>query len=196
MIFLETVRVRGHSLEPQHVNGPQVGVHLYKRFWIEQTLDSLDGRLPLMIIAARTDTLILPQLHFGHDLSAAGAFLKNAARNLTLFAGRRLDCWFLKNCHGNYARAAVAARTEIAPARFKTRAHSLNVEPVVRTSSINNTRKPRTSAFFRKRKALCKFSIRSARSSAVCVVVYRMRSSTGLDGVDICALNDSASKLA
>ena len=109
MIFLETVRVRGHSLEPQHVNGPQVGVHLDKRIWIEQTLDSLDGRLPLMIIAARTDTLILPQLHFGHDLSAAGTFLKNAARNLTLFAGGGLDCWFLKNCHGNYARAAVAA---------------------------------------------------------------------------------------
>src|SRR5262249_50205535 len=120
---------------------------------------------------ARTDALILRQLNVGHDLSAAGAFLKKAARNFTLFAGLRLDCWFLKDCHWNYARAAVAAWTEIAPARFKTHAHSLSVEPVVRTSSINNTRKPRTSAFFRKRNALCKFSIRSERSSAVCVVV-------------------------
>ena len=109
MIFLETVRVRGHSLEPQHVNGPQVGVHLYEGIRIEQTLDSFAGRLRLMIVAARTDTLILRQLNIRHDLSAAGAFLKNAARHFTLFAGLRLDCWFLKDCHGNYARAAVAA---------------------------------------------------------------------------------------
>ena len=99
----------GHSLEPQHVNRPQVGVHLYEGIRIEQTLDSFAGRLRLMIVAARTDTLILRQLSIGHDLSAAGAFLKNAARHFTLFAGLRLDYWFLKNCHGNYARAAVAA---------------------------------------------------------------------------------------
>ena len=109
MIFLETVRVRGYSLKPQHVDGPQVGVHLYEGIWIEQTLDSFAGRLRLMIVATRTNTLILRQLSIGHDLVAAGAFLKNAARHLTLFAGLRLDCWFLENCHGNYARAAVAA---------------------------------------------------------------------------------------
>jgi hypothetical protein len=62
-----------------------------------------------MIVAAWTDTLILRQLSIGDDLSAAGAFLKNAARHFTLFAGLRLDYWFFKNCHGNYARAAVAA---------------------------------------------------------------------------------------
>jgi hypothetical protein len=109
MIFLETVLVRRHSLEPQHVNGLQVGVHFYKGIRIQQTLDSLAGRLRLMIVAPRTDTLILSQLNFGHDLSAAGAFLKNAARHFTLFTGLRLDCSFFKNCHGNYARAAVAA---------------------------------------------------------------------------------------
>ena len=109
MIFLETIGVRGHSLKPQHVNGPQVGVHLYEGIWIEQALDSFVGRLRLMIIAARTDTLILRQFGIGHDLCATGAFLKNAARHFTLFAGLRLDCWFLKNCHKNYARAAVAA---------------------------------------------------------------------------------------
>ena len=109
MIFLETVLVCGHSLETQQVNGPQVGVHLYKAIRIEQTLDSFAGRLRLMIVAAGTDTLILRQLSFGHDLSAAGAFLKNAARHFTFFSGRRLDCWFLENCHGDYARAAVAA---------------------------------------------------------------------------------------
>lgn len=108
LIFLETVLIRRHSLKPQHVNGPQVRVHLYKRIRIEQTLDSLDARLRLMIVTARTDTLILRQLNFGHDLSAAGAFLKKAPWNFTLFAFS-LNRWFLKNCHENYARAAVAA---------------------------------------------------------------------------------------
>ena len=101
MIFFETVLVPGHSLEPQHVNGPKVGVHFYEGVRIEQTLDSFARRLRLMIIAARTDTLILRQLSIRHDLSAAGAFLENAARHFTLFAGLRFDCWFLKNCHGN-----------------------------------------------------------------------------------------------
>src|SRR5262249_20635240 len=35
MIFLETVLVCGHSLEPQHVNRFQVGIHLYECIWIE-----------------------------------------------------------------------------------------------------------------------------------------------------------------
>src|SRR4051812_19748780 len=87
MIFLETILVTSHSLKPQHVNGPQVGVHLYESIWIEQTLDAFAGWLRLMVIAARTDTLILRQLTIGHHLSAAGAFLKNATRHLTLFAG-------------------------------------------------------------------------------------------------------------
>src|SRR4029079_439139 len=75
-------------------------VHLYECIWIEQTLDSFAGRLRLMIVAARTDTLVLRQLSFGHDLSAPWAFLKNAARHFALFAGLGLDCWFLKNRHG------------------------------------------------------------------------------------------------
>jgi hypothetical protein len=53
-----------------------------------------------MIVAARTDTLILRQLSFGHDLSAAGAFLKNAARHFTLFAGLALIAGFLKIAMG------------------------------------------------------------------------------------------------
>src|SRR6476659_4352747 len=109
LIFLETVRVCRHSLEPQDVDRLQIGIHLHKRFRIEQTLDSFAGRLRLMIVAARTNTLILRQLSIGHGLSAAGAFLKKAAWHFTLFAGLRLDCWFLENCHGDYARAAVAA---------------------------------------------------------------------------------------
>src|SRR5215510_7730795 len=100
VIFLETVLVRCHSLELQDVDGPQVGVHLYERVRIEQTLDSLAGGLPLMIVAARTDALILRELNLGHDLSAAGTLLKKTARNFLLFAGLRLDCWFFKNRHG------------------------------------------------------------------------------------------------
>ena len=134
-----------------------------------------------MIIAARTDPLILRELDFGHDLRTAGTFLEKAVRNLPLLPAFCLNCRFFENRHGRFMRALPSPRERrLRPARFKTRAHSLRVEPVVRTSSINSTRKPRTSAFFRKRNALCKFSIRSARSSAVCVVVYRMRSSSGL----------------
>jgi hypothetical protein len=62
-----------------------------------------------MKVAARTDTLILGQLNVGYDLSAARTLLEKPARNFLLFAGLGLDCWFLKNRHGNYARAAVAA---------------------------------------------------------------------------------------
>src|SRR5437660_7960630 len=171
VVFFEPIRIRSHSLKTQDVHGFQVGIHFHERVRIEQILNPLLSRLCEVIVAARTDTLILRQLDFRNSFGTAGALLKDTTRNFPLFAGLSFNCWLLENCHWSYARAAVAARTESAPARFKTRAHSLKVEPVVRTSSINSTRKPRTSAFFRKRNALCKFSIRSDRSSAVCVVV-------------------------
>ena len=91
LIFLETVLVCRHSLEPQDVDRLQIGIHLHERVWIEQTLDPFAGGLRLMIVAARTNTLILRQLSIGHGLSAAGAFLKNAARHFTLLAGVCLD---------------------------------------------------------------------------------------------------------
>jgi hypothetical protein len=53
--------------------------------------------------------LILRQLDFRHYFRTAGALLKKAARNFSLFAGLRLDCWLFENCHEIYARAAVAA---------------------------------------------------------------------------------------
>jgi len=62
-----------------------------------------------MIIAARTDALVLGELDFGDDLRAAGTFLEKTMRDVALLAILRLDCWFLENGHGNYARAAVAA---------------------------------------------------------------------------------------
>jgi hypothetical protein len=62
-----------------------------------------------MIIAARTDALILRKLDFRYDLGAAGTFLEKTMRDVALLAILRLDCWFLENGHGNYARAAVTA---------------------------------------------------------------------------------------
>src|SRR5262249_28922353 len=103
LIFFQPILVCRHSLKAQHVNGFQVGVHFYKTIRIEQTLDSLPGRLRMMIIAARTDTLILRELSFRNNLSAAGALLKQTARNFPLFAGLRLNRWFFKNRHGGYA---------------------------------------------------------------------------------------------
>jgi hypothetical protein len=62
-----------------------------------------------MIIAARTDTLILRELDFRHDLGTARTFLKKTLRDFALLAILLFDCWFFENGHGDYARAAVAA---------------------------------------------------------------------------------------
>src|SRR5207302_10257757 len=58
------------------------------------------SRLRKVIVAARTDTLILRQLDFRNSFATAGALLKKTPRNFPLFAALRLDCWFLENCHG------------------------------------------------------------------------------------------------
>src|ERR1051325_11675376 len=116
-----------------------------------------------MVVAVRTNPLVLGQLKLVHHFVAAGAFLKKPLRDIAFLSALRLESWSFEDCHV-YARAAVAAKTERAPAFFKTRAHSLRVEPVVNTSSIRSTRKSRTFIFFRKRKASCKFFMRSVRS--------------------------------
>ena len=53
-----------------------------------------------MIIAARTDALVLGELNFLHDLGAAGTFLEKTLRDVALLAILRLDCWSLENGHG------------------------------------------------------------------------------------------------
>src|SRR3954470_5106523 len=122
------------------------------------------------MIAARAHPLVLRQLDLVHNLPATRALLPKPLRNVALLA-RDFKGRSFEDGHVGQARAAVAACTETAPAAFRTRAHSLRVEPVVNTSSIRSTRKSRTSRFFRKRKAPRKFSIRSARSWTVWVVV-------------------------
>jgi len=62
-----------------------------------------------VIVAARTDALILRQLDFRHDFRTARALLKKTARNVPLSAASRLNCWLLEDCHEPYARAAIAA---------------------------------------------------------------------------------------
>ena len=72
---------------------------------IEQVRDSLFGREGKMIIAPRTDTLILAQLDFVNDLVAAGTFLEQALRNGLAFLP--IVCFergFFENGHGLCAR--------------------------------------------------------------------------------------------
>jgi len=62
-----------------------------------------------MIIATRTDALILRELDFRHNFGTAGTFLEKTVRDIAFLRTFRLDRWFFENRHGNYARAAVAA---------------------------------------------------------------------------------------
>src|SRR5207302_6906721 len=59
LIFFEAIFVAGHSLKTQNVDGSQVGIHFYESVRIEQILDALLGRLCKVIIAARTNALVL-----------------------------------------------------------------------------------------------------------------------------------------
>ncbi|PYJ37363.1 MAG: hypothetical protein DME81_08215, partial [Verrucomicrobia bacterium] len=76
---------------------------------IEKIVDPFLGRLREMIIATRTDALILGELDFRHNFRTAGAFLEKTVWDIAFLRTFRLDRWFFENCHGNYARAAVAA---------------------------------------------------------------------------------------
>ncbi len=62
-----------------------------------------------MIIAVRTDALVLCELDFVYDFAASWALLKESMRNIALFRTLCFYCRFFENGHGNYARAAVAA---------------------------------------------------------------------------------------
>src|SRR4051794_38981342 len=170
LIIAQPVLVSRHTLEAQCVDRSQIGVAFGETLRIKQVRDSLLRRLRKVIVAAGTNALVLRELDLVHNIGAAGALLPQTLRHLALATAHRLQRWSFENSH-LYARAAVAACTESAPLAFRTRAHSLSVDPVVRMSSIKSTRKPRTFAFFRKRKASRKFSMRSARSNAVWVVV-------------------------
>ena len=62
-----------------------------------------------MIVAARTDPLVLSEFDFRHNLGTTRTLLEKTVRDVALLAILRFDCWFFKNRHVNYARAAVAA---------------------------------------------------------------------------------------
>jgi hypothetical protein len=62
-----------------------------------------------VIVAVGTNAQILRKLDVVHDLAAALALLEKAVRDVAFLATFRFQCRFLKNCHGSYARAAVAA---------------------------------------------------------------------------------------
>src|SRR5438128_2190702 len=109
VVFLESIFIGDHSLKTQDVHGFQIGIHFYKRVRVEQILNPLFSWLRKVIVAARTDALILRKLNFRHDFRTAGALLKKTTRNVPLSAALRLNCWLLENCHETYARAAVAA---------------------------------------------------------------------------------------
>src|SRR5437763_15268014 len=109
LVFFEPIFVASHSLKPQDVHGFQVGIHFYKRVRVAQILNSLPGGLGKVILAARPDAWVWRKLDFSRDFRSARALLKRTTRNFPLFAGVRLNCWLLENCHETYARAAVAA---------------------------------------------------------------------------------------
>src|SRR5439155_25064469 len=100
----------------------------HETFRIEEIVDPVLGRKRKVIIAAGTNAQILRKLDVVHDIAATRTLLEKAVRDVAFLATFRLQCRFLENCHGSYARAAVAAGTESAPAFFKTRAHSLRVD--------------------------------------------------------------------
>src|SRR6266704_2710265 len=170
LIFAQPVFVGSHAAEFQRIDRNEIGIHFCKAFRIAEILDSFFRGLGKMIIASRTNALILRQLDLMHDLGTAGAFLPQALWHLAFFSALSFQSRLLENRH-RYPRAAVAAYTETAPACFRTQAHSLKVEPVVRTSSIKSTCKSCMTKPRRKRKAPLRFSMRSKRSNCVCVVV-------------------------
>jgi hypothetical protein len=79
----------------------------------------------------------------------------------------------------NTTRAAVSARTSLAPAAFKTRAHASSVAPVVLTSSISTSTRPGTDrrAPVASANASRTLTWRSASGNSVCVGVRRVRHS-------------------
>ena len=109
LIILEAVFVACHALKTQRVDGFQIGIHFDERLRIEQIVDSVLGRNGKVIIAPRTNAQILIQLDFMDHFIAAGAFLKQALRNVAFLARLGFERRFFENGHGNQARAAVAA---------------------------------------------------------------------------------------
>ena len=101
LIFLEPILVGGHALKSAACRPRRRSAsRLDEAFRIEQVFDSLLGRLRKMIIAARTDALVLDQLDFVHDLGAARTFLPETLRHLAFLAALRLERGSFENGHG------------------------------------------------------------------------------------------------
>ena len=101
LIFFQAIFVGRHPLKTQSVDGPQVGIHLHETVRIEQIVDPVLGGLREMIIAVRTDALVLGELDFVNDFAASCALLKEPMWNITLFRTLCFYCRFFENGHGN-----------------------------------------------------------------------------------------------
>jgi hypothetical protein len=82
------------------IHGAQAGIALDETFRIQEVFDPLFRRLGEMVIAARTDPLILRKLDFVHDLGAARTFLPEALRHLAFFPALRFERWSFEDGHG------------------------------------------------------------------------------------------------
>ena len=75
-------------------------VEFDETFRIAKILDPLLRRLREMIIAPRTDALVLRELDLVHDFGAAGTFLPETLRHLALSFALGLKRGFFENGHG------------------------------------------------------------------------------------------------
>ena len=99
LIFSQPILVGRHSVKLQGVHRLQIRIALDESFEVEKAFDSLLGRLREVIIATRTDALILRELDFVHDFRAARTFLPEALRHLAFLPALRFERWSFENSH-------------------------------------------------------------------------------------------------
>jgi hypothetical protein len=100
LVFAQAVLVTRHPLELEGVDRGQAGVELDEAVGIAEVRDPVAGREGKVIIAARTDAIVLVQLDLVHDFTAARTLLPEALRNIALLAVLGFERWLFKNGHG------------------------------------------------------------------------------------------------
>jgi len=111
--LFESILIRSHSLKPK--TSTISGRHPFpQKFRVEADSGFVRWQMRLMIVAARTDALILRQLSFSTTCPQPGISQKCRAE-FPVFCRPLPDCWLSENCHVTYARAAVAHERRTRP---------------------------------------------------------------------------------